>query len=75
MSISTQLKKHYLSSCLLSKTLKIQNNSAVSLYGYEMWSIIFREEHNRVFRQVFGAKKGRTSEHLRIRYKELRDLH
>jgi sorting nexin-29 len=56
-----------LSSCLLSKNLKIRICKtiilSVVLYGCETWSVTLREEHrlrvfeNRVLRRVFGPKR------------------
>jgi hypothetical protein len=68
-----------LSSCLLSKNLKIKIYKTiilpVLLYGYETLSLMLREEHrlrkfeNRVLRITFGPKKeevvgGSTSENI-----------
>ena len=59
--------QHLLSSGLLSKNIKIKTNKTiilpVILYGYETWSLTFREERrlrmfvNRVLRRVFGPKR------------------
>jgi hypothetical protein len=56
-----------LSSCLLSKNLKIRIYkmliSPVVLYGCETWCLTLREEHrlrvfeNRLLRRIFGAKR------------------
>jgi hypothetical protein len=56
-----------LSSCLLSRNLKVKNYTtiilSVVLYGCETWSLTLREEHrlrvfgNRVLRGVFGPKR------------------
>ena len=52
----------YLSSVLLSKSIKIKMYSTILpvLYGYETWSFTMREERrlrvfeNRVLRKIFG---------------------
>jgi hypothetical protein len=59
--------QNILSSSLLSKTLKIKKKRTkilpVFLYGYEIWSLILREEdrlkvfENRVLRRIFGPKR------------------
>jgi hypothetical protein len=56
-----------LSSCLISKNLKIKIHKTVTLpvalYGCETWSLTLREEHrlrvfeNRVLRKIFGPKR------------------
>ena len=56
-----------LSSCLLSKKLKVKTYRTiilpVVLYGCEAWSLTLREEHrlrvfeNKVLRKIFGAKR------------------
>jgi hypothetical protein len=56
-----------LSSCLISKNLKIKIYKTVILpvvlYGCETWSLTLREEHrlrvfeNRVLRKIFGSKR------------------
>jgi len=56
-----------LSSSLLSKNIEIKIYRTiilpVVLYGYETWSLTFREEHtlkvfeNRVLRKIFGPKR------------------
>jgi hypothetical protein len=56
-----------LSSCLLSKNLKVEIYKTIILpvvsYGCETWSLILREEHrlrgfeNRVLRRIFGPKR------------------
>jgi hypothetical protein len=56
-----------LSSCLISKNLKIKIDKTavlpVVLYGYETWSLNLRWEHrlrvfeNRVLRRIFGPKR------------------
>ena len=58
--------KKILSSCLLSKILKVKTYKTiilpVVLYGCETWSLTLREEHrlrvleNKVLRKIFGAK-------------------
>jgi hypothetical protein len=59
--------QNLLSSCLLSKNLKIRIYKMIMLpvvlYGCETWSLTLREEHrlrvfgNRVLRRIFGAKR------------------
>jgi hypothetical protein len=59
--------QNLLSSCLLSKNLKIKIYKMiilpVVLYGCETWSLTLREEHrlkvfeNRVLRRIFGLKR------------------
>jgi hypothetical protein len=56
-----------LSSCLLSKNVKVKIYKAiilpVVLYGCETWSLALRKEHrlrvfeNRVLRRIFGPKR------------------
>jgi hypothetical protein len=58
--------QNLLSSCLISKNLKIKLYKTVILpvvlYGCETWSLTLREEHrlrvseNRVLRRIFGPK-------------------
>jgi hypothetical protein len=59
--------QNLLSSCLISKTLKIKIYKTVLLpvvlYGYETWCLTLREEHrlrvfeNRMLRRIFGPKR------------------
>jgi hypothetical protein len=59
--------QNLLSSCLISKNLKIKINKTeilpVLLYGCETWSLTLREEHrlkvfeNGVLRRIFGPKR------------------
>jgi hypothetical protein len=61
------LVQNLVSSCLLSKNLKIRIYKTiilpVVLYGCETWSLTLREEHrlrvfeNRVLRRIFGPKR------------------
>jgi hypothetical protein len=53
----------------------------VVLYGYETWSLTFREEHrlrvfeNRVLRRIFGPKRDEvTGEWRKLHNEELRVL-
>jgi hypothetical protein len=56
-----------LSSCLLSRNLKVKIYKTISLpvalYGYETWSLTLREEHtlrvfeNSLLRRIFGPKR------------------
>ena len=76
----------FLSSSLLSKTLKMKTYRTiilpVVLYGCETWSLTLREEHrlrvffeNRVLRRVFGPKRDEvTGEWRKLHNEELRDL-
>jgi hypothetical protein len=80
--------QNILSSCLLSKNLKIKIYrtiiSPVVLYGCETWSLTWREElrlkvfENRVLRRisVFGPKRDEITDAWRkLRNEELHDLH
>jgi hypothetical protein len=63
-----------LSSYLISKNVNIKIHKTTILpavlYGYETWSLTFREEHrlrvfeNRVPRRIFASKKGRSDGRL-----------
>jgi hypothetical protein len=75
-----------LSSSLLSTKLKIKVHRTiilpVILYGCEIWSFIFREEHrlrvfeNRVLRRISGRKRDEvTGEWRRLHNEELNDLY
>jgi hypothetical protein len=64
------LVQNILSSCLLSKNLKIRIYKTIILpvlYGCETWSLTLKEEHrlrvfeNRVLRNIFGPKRGEVS--------------
>jgi hypothetical protein len=56
-----------LSSCLLSRNLKVKIHKTIILpavsYGCETWSLTLREEHrlrvfeNRALRRIFGPKR------------------
>jgi hypothetical protein len=62
--------QNILSSCLISKNLKIKIYKTVILpvvlYGCETWSLTLREDHrlrvfeNRVLRRIFGPKREET---------------
>jgi hypothetical protein len=76
--------QNLLSSCLLSKNLKVRIYKTiilpVVLYGYETWSLAVREEHklrvfeNRVLRRIFGPKKdGVTGRWRKLQNEELHD--
>jgi sorting nexin-29 len=78
--------QNLLSSCLLSKNLKIRIYKmiilSVVLYGCETWSLTLREEHrlrvleNRVLRWIFGPKRDEvTGEWRKLHNEELRDLY
>jgi hypothetical protein len=75
-----------LSSCLLSKNLKIRIYKTiilpVVLYGCETWSLTLREEprlrvfENRVLRRIFGPKRDEvTGESRKLHNNELHDLY
>jgi hypothetical protein len=77
---------HNLSSCLLSKNLKIKINRTIILllvfYGCETWSLTLREECrlqvfvNRVLRRIFGTKRDEvTWEWRKLLNEELNDLY
>jgi hypothetical protein len=61
------LVQNLLSSCLLSKNVKVRIYKTIILpmvlYGSETWSLTVREEHklrvfeNRVLRRIFGSKR------------------
>ena len=78
--------QNLLSSCSLSRTLKIKIYRTtilpVVLYGCETWSLILREERrlrvfeNRVLSRVFGPKRDEvTGEWRKLHNEELRDLY
>jgi hypothetical protein len=78
--------QNILSSCLLSKNVKIRIYQTIilpmGLYGFETWSLTLREEHrlivfeNRVLRRIFGQKRDdATGEWRKLHHEELRDLY
>ena len=78
--------QNFLSSSLLSKTLKIKIYRTIMLpivlYGCETWSLTLREERrlyvfeNRVLRRIFGPKRDEvTGEWRKLHNEELRDLY
>jgi len=78
--------QNLLSSCLLSKKLKIKIYRTiilpVVLYGGETWSLTLKEEHrlrvfeNRVLRRVFGPKRDEvTGEWRKLHNEDLSDLY
>ena len=78
--------QNLLSSRLLSKNLKIKIYGTlilpVVLYGYEIWSLILREERklrvieNIVLRRIFGPRREEvTGECRRMHNEELHDLY
>jgi hypothetical protein len=80
------LVQNLLSSCLLSKNLKIIIYKTiilpVVLYGCETLSLTLREEHrlrvfeNRVLRRIFGPKRDKVmGEWRKLHNKELHDLY
>jgi hypothetical protein len=74
-----------LSSCLISKNLKIKIYKTVILpvvlYGCETWSLTLREEHrlrvseNRVLRRIFGPKREEDGSWRKLHNDELRSLY
>jgi hypothetical protein len=77
--------QNLLSTCLLSKNLKIRTFKTiilpVVLYGCAIWSLTLREEHrlgvfeNRVLRRIFGPKRNEmTGEWRKLHDEELHDL-
>ncbi|KAJ4428760.1 hypothetical protein ANN_25753 [Periplaneta americana] len=75
-----------LSSCLLSKNLKVRIYKTVILpvvlYGCETWTLTLREEHrlrvfeNKVLRKIFGAKRDEvTGEWRKLHNTELHALY
>jgi biotin operon repressor len=80
-----QLIQNLLSSCLLSKNLKIRIYKTrilpVVLYEYETWSLTLREKHNRlrVFEnrvlRIFGLKRDEVNVECRKLHNELHDLY
>ena len=78
--------QNLLSSCLLSKNIKIKIyrtiNLSLVLYGCEAWSLTLREERrlrvfeNRARRRIFGPKKDEvTGEWRKLHDEELNDLY
>jgi hypothetical protein len=75
-----------LSSCLLSKNIKIRIHKTiilpVVLYGCETWSQTLREDHrlrvfaNRVLRRIFGPKRDEVAGSWRkLHNEELHNVH
>jgi hypothetical protein len=74
-----------LSSCLISKNLKIEIYKTVilpvGLYGCETWSLTLREEHrlrgfqNRVLRRIFGPKREEDASWRTLHNDELHSLY
>jgi hypothetical protein len=74
-----------LSSCLISKYLKIKIYKTVILpvvlYGCKTWSLTVREEHrlrvfeNRVLRRIFGPKREEDGSWRKLHNDELHNLH
>jgi hypothetical protein len=75
-----------LSSCLLSRNVKVKIYKAISLpvvlYGCETWSLTLREEHrlkgfeNRVLRRIYGPKRDKvTGEWRKLHSEELHNLY
>jgi hypothetical protein len=76
----------FLSSCLLSRNVKVKIYKTVILpvvlYGYETWSLTLREEHrlkvfeNRVLRRIFGPKREEvTGKWMKMHNEELHNLY
>jgi hypothetical protein len=74
-----------LSSCLISKNLKIKIYKtvilSVMLYGYETWSLTLREEHglrvfeNKVLRRIFGPKREEDGSWRKLHNDEIHNLY
>jgi hypothetical protein len=74
-----------LSSCLISKNLKIKIYKTVTLpvvlYGCKTWFLILREEHrlrlfeNRVLRRIFGPKREVDGSWRKLHNDELQSLY
>jgi hypothetical protein len=77
--------RNLLSSCLISKNLKIKIHKTVTLpvvlYGYGTWSLTLREEHtlrvfeNRVLRNIFGPKQEVAESWRKLHNDELQSLY
>jgi hypothetical protein len=78
--------QNLLSSCLLSKNVKIRIYKIiilpVVLYEFKTWSLILKDKHrlrvfeNRVLRRIFGPKRDEvTGEKRKLHNEELRDLY
>jgi hypothetical protein len=78
--------QNLLSSCLLSKNIKIRRYTSiilpVVLYACETWSLTLREEHrlrvfeNRVLRRIFSLKRDEvTGERRTMHNEELHNLY
>jgi len=85
MLFARVLDRLLLSSCLLSKNLKIKIYRSiilpVVLYECETWSLTLREERklrlseNMLLRRIFGPRRDEvTGEWRRLHYEELNDL-
>jgi hypothetical protein len=74
-----------LSSCLISKKLKVKIYETVILtvvlYGCENWSLTLREEHrlsvfeNRALRKIFGPKREEDASWRKLHNDELHSLY
>jgi hypothetical protein len=74
-----------LSSCLISKSLKIKIYKTVilpvALYGSKTWSLTLREEHrlrvfeNRMLRKIFGLKREKDGSWRKLHNDELHSLY
>jgi hypothetical protein len=77
--------QNLLSSCLISKNLKIKIYKTVILpvvlYGCETWSLTLREVHrlrvyeNRVLRRIFGPKSEEDRSSIKLHNNELHNLY
>jgi hypothetical protein len=77
--------QNLLSFRLISKNLKIKICRTVILtivlYGYETWSLTFREEHrlrvfqNRVLRKIFGPEREEDGSWIKLHNDELHSLY
>jgi hypothetical protein len=77
--------QNLLSSCLISKNLKIKIYKTVMLlvvlYGCETWSLALGEEHrlrvfeNRVLKKIFGPKREEDGSWRKLHYDELHSLY
>jgi hypothetical protein len=76
---------YLLSSCLISKNIKIKIYKTVILtvvlYGCETWSLTLREEHrlrvfeNKVLRRIFGPKREEDVSWRKLHNDELHSLY
>ena len=85
-NVCCHLVKNLLSSSLISKFIKIKIKRTVILsmilYGYENWSLTFKEGHmlrvfqNKVLKKIFGSKRDEvTGEWRKLHNEELNDVY